>query len=646
MSDSKIKIYPKEQKVKKPYNINSNVSFTPIYLKQNNHIKSPKINTDLNTNLYTKKLTKVKKILFDNKSRTPKPKKRKIIDNSSHYKINSRNKDYLFFDSPLPEISLKRNKSTNLYKDNSSFYLNIPQQLEIIFSLKKKIVEQNKIIKNKIIEINNLKDMINISKVNEYKIENDILKEQLEKMKKIIENNNKLESKITVKSNREKEIENINKLKDDIENLSQKINDINDKYINNKKKKIFKNNILLEENKNLQIIESNKTINLKTERPISITLKGREIIKEFEHIFENNLHENFLKESSLKPHFENFQIENSQFEIDNLLNNNICNTIQNNINIEVLSKKQFFVNKNKNLKIQENNFGILNKNDFIFNNFIKKSFSFISQDEYNDIKKLLFLKYKALNIRIREIENLFDSNVNNISIIFFQICKLFKINNNSLIERFMLSLSKSKIGFSYDKLKENFIKIFQNKLALNYKFSNYKYIKEIIVKCKSYDYQNKGFIPYYYFNHIYNEINKREKIKYNEEEFCEFIFEMLLSKNDSKSLISLYNLNYLNLKNINIEEKNIINETIDKKEKGKDINNINNINKNYIQNSFDVHNEIPHEIKIENQNEINKEITNKFLNNVFDYAYNRYKKRKSSSYSSQSERQIKPKNIL
>ena len=47
-----------------------------------------------------------------------------------------------------------------------------------------------------------------------------------------------------------------------------------------------------------------------------------------------------------------------------------------------------------------------------------------------------------------------------------------------------------------------------------------------------------------------------------------------------------------------------------------------------------------------NQNEINKEITNEFLDNVFIEVCERYKKRKSSSHSSQSEKKTKPKNVL
>ena len=47
-----------------------------------------------------------------------------------------------------------------------------------------------------------------------------------------------------------------------------------------------------------------------------------------------------------------------------------------------------------------------------------------------------------------------------------------------------------------------------------------------------------------------------------------------------------------------------------------------------------------------NQNELNKEITNEFLDNVFIEVCERYKKRKSSSHSSQSEKKTKPKNVL
>ncbi len=63
-----------------------------------------------------------------------------------------------------------------------------------------------------------------------------------------------------------------------------------------------------------------------------------------------------------------------------------------------------------------------------------------------------------------------------------KIIRLFKINDNSLIERFMLSLSKSHKGFDFDKLRDNFIKIFKNKIELDEHFTIKKFIKELIEK--------------------------------------------------------------------------------------------------------------------------------------------------------------------
>jgi hypothetical protein len=286
-----------------------------------------------------------------------------------------------------------------------------------------------------------------------------------------------------------------------MQNIKKKLDEVNNKYIKELKEneklkkekeelenhnKIFSENILEKENSFLGFLGSEKKINLLTERNISQTIKGKEIIQEFEHIFngtEENIN-NHLKES-LKNKFsiDDFQIENSQFEIENNLKNKNDNIIDNNNIIESINKKDKNDEiTNEFLNIENTNFEILTEQDITINNFITKTFSFLSQEEYNDVQKLLLLTYKALNLRNRDIENQFDSNENNKSIIFFQICKLFKINDNSLIERFMLSLSKSHKGFDFDKLRDNFIKIFKNKFELDEHITIKKFIKELIEK--------------------------------------------------------------------------------------------------------------------------------------------------------------------
>ena len=777
-SNTKIKIYSKEQKIKKPSNnYNNNMGgFTPIYLKQNKTKNKKKFEknpspkkqnqTTNNTRIHSKiKLSKIKTALYNNRSTTPKPKKIRVKDviNTSHYSIYSKNKDYSISESPLPDITLKRNKSNKSFisnKDNSFIYSkenNIPKQLQIIVTLKKKITEQNKLIEDKSIEIESLRKSKDISKLNEFKVENDILKCELQKMKNIIENNKDLKVNAFDLSNNNKineKEEIISKLKEEIQNIKKKLDEINNKYIKELKEKeklkkekeelknnnkIFSDNLLTKENECLEISKIEKKIDLETDRQISETVQGKEIIKAFENILENGNEFNEYTNDIKVNHFFNeiLQIESSQFEIENLKGNiiengiNNENVIENNINFELLEDIKGNKNKIKHkykykfneLKREINNFEILTEYDYLLTNFIFKSFSFISHEEYNDIQKLLLLTYKALNLRNRDIENQFDSNENNKSIIFFQICKLFRINDNSLIERFMLSLSKSSQGFDFDKLKENFMKIFQNKIELNNNLTIKKFIKELINKCEIYDYQKKGIIPYYYFTHIFHEICIREKIKNNDKDLNELIRLMKIRKNDSKTLHSLYNLNYLNLKDIKIEDDELLINSEEKKEENEEekkeeneeekkeenkleekkeeeeekkeeekkeedeikelkeekkedeneieeileenplnknrnnkndnniiINGNNNIKSN--DEEFDVHNsfengaEIPHEVKIENQNEINKEITNEFLDNVFIEVCKRYKKRKSSSHSSQSEKKQKPKNVL
>ncbi len=822
-SNAKIKIYSKDQKIKKPYNNYNNMGFTPIYLKQNKIKNKKKIETIKNpspkkqsqrinkTQIHSKiKLTKIKNALYQNRSTTPKPKKIRVKDviNTSHYSIYSKNKDYSLSESPLPDITLKRNKSNKSFtsnKENSFIYNkenNIPKQLQIIVTLKKKITEQNKLIEDKINEIESLRKSKDISKLNEFKVENDILKGELQKMKNIIENNKELkvnpfDLNNNNKLNEKEEI--INKLKEEIQNLKKKLDEVNNKYIKElkekeklkkekeelkkikneliNKNKLFSDNLLKQENEYLEISKIEKKLDLETDRQISETVQGKEIIKEFENLLENgNEFNDDINNFKGNNQFiiDNLQIESSQFEVENIKDNkkengiNNENEIENNINIELFGQIKENDNKFNELTTEINNFQILSEYDYALTNFIFKTFSFLSQQEYNDIQKLLLLTYKALNLRNRDIENQFDSNENNKSIIFFQICKLFKINDNSLIERFMLSLSKSHQGFDFEKLKDNFIKIFQNKIELNNNISIKKFIKQLISKCEIYDYQKKGIVPYYYFTHIYYEICNREKIKNNDQDFWELIRIMKLRKKDSKTLYSLYNLNYLNLKDIKIEDELLINteeekeneeekkeeneeekkeeneeekkEEIEeekkeeneeekkeeneeekkeeneeeKKEENEEENkeeneeekkeeneeekkeeneendeikelkeenkndeneieeipednplNRNRKNKNDNEiiingnnniklddNEFDVHNsfengaEIPHEVKMANQNELNKEITNEFLDNVFIEVCERYKKRKSSSHSSQSEKKTKPKNVL
>lgn len=101
----------------------------------------------------------------------------------------------------------------------------MPKQLQIVFSLKKKLAEVNKLLENKNQEIENLKRDMAIFNINEIKNENLVLKEKL----KDINNNKNFNSDniiINGKINSDNEFKNeINKLKKENDILNQKYND-------------------------------------------------------------------------------------------------------------------------------------------------------------------------------------------------------------------------------------------------------------------------------------------------------------------------------------------------------------------------------------------------------------------------------------
>jgi hypothetical protein len=243
--------------------------------------------------------------------------------------------------------------------------------------------------------------------------------------------------------------------------------------------------------------------------------------------------------------------------------------------------------------------------------------------------------------------------VNNQLIVIRNICNLFKIIDDAIIERFIFKISQNKNGSSINIMKEKFLNIFGGtQIGINIELMN-NFINEIIEKCQNYDYKKEGFIPYYLFKNIYSQICFREKINLIPEEFN--LFLSIMKKNKTNENSSIYNLNYLNLKEyynsisnqILIGKKNIIkkdkydnkkfnkNQFKNNQNEGKivknpslkpDSNNINRIK------SFD------NEMILLNEKNENSKIINDFLDKVMKNAYERYKEKiKSKKNYSQKD---------
>lgn len=98
---------------------------------------------------------------------------------------NQRNNS-LTINNSLSNTNSNSNTITNTITHNN----NIKRELQIILALKKQIKSQNELIAQNTEEINEMKKMKNVSYVKEIKIENNILLNQIEKLKKLIDGMN------------------------------------------------------------------------------------------------------------------------------------------------------------------------------------------------------------------------------------------------------------------------------------------------------------------------------------------------------------------------------------------------------------------------------------------------------------------------
>jgi len=653
--NQKMKVTLKSIKKQIPSN---SMSFTPIYLKQNSNTE-PHYLTPLNpeqkvkTNgkafdnlIYSyskKKLNRIRNV-GKNVIRSITPNQSNININDNYNNINNQN--YLKEISPLPEINLNQNKSYFSQKEN--YDNDMPKQLQIVFSLKKKLAEVNKLLENKNQEIENLKRDMAIFNINEIKNENLVLKEKL----KDINNNKNFNSDniiINGKINSDNEFKNeINKLKKENDILNQKYNDEvkKNQILNNKINNLNKEN----KNNNNPNEETQKLLNQISYQEKIIDQLQNEVLKttngKIKYITKTKYLENELNQFN-----DNWQII-SNIKINNKKDDNNFNVISKPIkipinNVKIINKKikliqydnlnfSIFGNKKKeNININNNNSnnnGNIKLNVFKFfltlkPNVKKKNNKFnsiklLNEEEFEDIELLMNILYINLKIKDTKILKIFN-NVNDEYIIINNICQLFKIINDVVIERFLLKISQTENGFSLNKMKEQLLTMF-NKAQIGTKIQDMiKFIPELIQNCKNYDYKNEGFIPYYYFKNIYSQICFREKINLIPEEFNLFI--SIMKKNNTNDFYSINSLNYTNLQMTlkNNGKDQLKSKNNKKKNEDKKTNNLNlNEESPKIKQIKSFDNEI-------NQDKENSIIINDFLNRVMKTAYERYKEKMS-----------------
>ena len=656
--NQKMKVTIKSIKKQIPSN---SMSFTPIYLKQNSNTE-PHYLTPLNpeqkvkTNgkafdnlIYSyskKKLNRIRNV-GKNVIRSITPNQSNININDNYNNINNQN--YLKEISPLPEINLNQNKSYFSQKEN--YDNDMPKQLQIVFSLKKKLAEVNKLLENKNQEIENLKRDMAIFNINEIKNENLVLKEKL----KDINNNKNFNSDniiINGKINSDNEFKNeINKLKKENDILNQKYNDEvkKNQILNNKINNLNKEN----KNNNNPNEETQKLLNQISYQEKIIDQLQNEVLKTTNGKIKYITKTKYL-ESELNQFNDNWQII-SNIKINNKKDDNNFNVISKPIkipinNVKIINKKikliqydnlnfSIFGNKKKeNININNNNSnnnGNIKLNVFKFfltlkPNVKKKNNKFnsiklLNEEEFEDIELLMNILYINLKIKDTKILKIFN-NVNDEYIIINNICQLFKIINDVVIERFLLKISQTENGFSLNKMKEQLLTMF-NKAQIGIKIQNMKYfIPELIQNCKNYDYKNEGFIPYYYFKNIYSQICFREKINLIPEEFNLFI--SIMKKNNTNDFYSINSLNYTNLQMTlknngkdQLKSKNNKKKNEDKK--------TNNLNLNEESPKIKQIKSFDNEINEINQDKENSIIINDFLNRVMKTAYERYKEKMS-----------------
>ena len=389
---------------------------------------------------------------------------------------------------------------------------NIDRQLKLIFVMKNKITELNRIIKEKNQEIMNLKNAALLGNNVDYNTKSQNNNIEKEKEKSIYEERHLK----TFNNEIKKEFKNISK---DKENNIRKINSIkeyinkNNNYNNNKAKN-SKKLTPFNRNNNNEIEKLNKEIqNL------------NKIVKDLDQKYQQEIAKN--KEFKQKYTF----IRNCTFGLGHPAIK-VEEKIKNYENRIIVLEEQIFQCKEKQRQ---------NKKKIV-----------LTEEEYSNIHLCLNALLKVNNINEEKILKDVDRiSFENIEKIANNICDLLKISNNNFISNF--------INDYIIKNNQNFLQILTfgelfkyNTPNRNYTNNNlFSFLKE---RCITYDYNKKGKIPIEYLRHIYIEYCYKNEKKQNEKEF--FYIVCICKKNsDYDYFNSIYDIYYNNLE-INKNEIN------------------------------------------------------------------------------------------
>ena len=385
----------------------------------------------------------------------------------------------------------------------------IDRQLKLIFVMKNKINELNKVIKDKNKEILILK---NYAHLNNNNYNNTINKIKAEKEKNI---------------NEEKNINNIYNINNE---TKEKKNCFKDKE-NNLKKRNFQK----------ESLNKNKLTRKLT--PIMGSKKNEEVDKLNKEIKNLNKIINDLDEK-----YQNEIKKNVEF--------NQKFTFMKNCTFGLNAPK---VQIEERIKNYENKIIDLEEQLYQYKQRETKEKIILSNEEYSNIKiclnaLLLLNKINDKNILTSNEQITFE----NIEKISNNLCDLLKISNNNTINNFIndyiikntqnvLTALTFEELFLYNPPKDNY-----------FNYNLFSFIKE---RCIVYDYRKEGKVPIIYLRHLYNEFCYKNKKEKNEKEFFDIVY--LCKKNIKKSFHNnVQDIYYDNLIN-NVSDSFIVKNFID-----------------------------------------------------------------------------------
>ena len=449
--------------------------------------KKPYIN--FNFNVIQNKNMNNKKI----RTITPNLRLREIVNRQIRENKNLNFNNIIKCKTELPDIftiNPNHNKSyihtdSNVKKKETAY--NMDRQLKLIFVMKNKINELNKIINEKNQEINLLKNG-----ENNYNTIKDIKKN----------NNNNL---IDKKKNENLDIKRVSKERNmNINNNMNLVKTDNNKFkkIKNENKNIIKEKNIDKENSKINEITKkyNETISNNNKEIQNL----KKIITELEDKCQQEINKN--KEMNQKYNF----IRNCTFGLGGP-------QIQNE---EKLREKE-----NKIIKLEEELIQLQLKEEKEKKLLEKEKKNpekiLLSDEEYSNIQICLNALIKKFNINEENIMKGIDKvSLANIDKIANNICNLLKITNNKLISNFMNDYIITNSGnlnsfvfkdlFKYDIFDDNFI---HNDLS--------SFLKERSI---IYDYKKKGKIPVEYLRHIYREFCFKNNRRESETEFFHVVY--------------------------------------------------------------------------------------------------------------------------